>query len=783
MSAVQFFLPHLTATVAGIAQPGAQFEFLQTGTTTPLSVYSDEALSVPRTNPVVCNGVGALPTTYLDNTKTYRLRIYDKNDALIDGGDIDPYIPGTIPDASVLQPYVDACEDAAVEAAEAAGDASEALTALLAASVVTGASISVANRTILAALDHSAGLPAYLSEAGREGMFVWDSSNLSAKVTLDPRQGVYVAPASDTDGSSGAWVRRFSGAVNIRWFGAVGDNAVTDDYAAIQAAIDFLSYEGGKIEVPSGNSFGDYRLSARLVWHSPIELIGSTISQDARGTLGNLGPTFTFDAGVGGIFVKYNNDSDASGSPVIYSGGTGSLIQGIKLYSLSLSTPAAGKYGIESRGRITIRDCIVRGFGDTGIQIHGSQSGGDGVVFGNVNGSFVENTDCLFNAGDGAKISGNDGNVVTLIRCLFQENLGWAVTDDSFIGLLGIGCTFEGNDLGTVQQLRSSSPSLWLGCETEGGAISLGASASAIGGGFGQAAYAATGGAGFFMNAGVAQGAPYRFLNTINATTIGSQLGSNSVEANPSALAFGQENGSVYREWKLALFPSLNRWGFWYGNSAATTPIQFPDGTNSTGRAYAPEFPQGFCPGDESRVVTRLIRYGDAAPVAGTWVLGDLVLNKAPSANGVYAWRCTVAGTPGTWEAVLGVGTALALTGAITSSGGKIGYAVGAGGSVTQATSKATGVTLNKLCGQITLHNASLAANTAVGFTLTNSQIGADDNVRVWVKSGNAAPGSYRVDAESNAAGSRTIIVENKTAGALAEAIVLGFTVGGAVIT
>jgi hypothetical protein len=114
--------------------------------------------------------------------------------------------------------------------------------------------------------------------------------------------------------------------------------------------------------------------------------------------------------------------------------------------------------------------------------------------------------------------------------------------------------------------------------------------------------------------------------------------------------------------------------------------------------------------------------------------------------------------------------------------GGSFGYATGYGGAVTQATSKSTGVTLNKICGAITMNNASLAANTIVGFILTNSMIAADDIVHVWVKSGNASVGSYRANSEGNTSGARTIILENKTAGSLSEAIVLGFTVIKSVI-
>jgi hypothetical protein len=42
---------------------------------------------------------------------------------------------------------------------------------------------------------------------------------------------------------------------------------------------------------------------------------------------------------------------------------------------------------------------------------------------------------------------------------------------------------------------------------------------------------------------------------------------------------------------------------------------------------------------------------GTAAPVAGTWAVGDRVYNQAPTATGPVGWACTVAGTPGTWVA------------------------------------------------------------------------------------------------------------------------------------
>lgn len=104
-----------------------------------------------------------------------------------------------------------------------------------------------------------------------------------------------------------------------------------------------------------------------------------------------------------------------------------------------------------------------------------------------------------------------------------------------------------------------------------------------------------------------------------------------------------------------------------------------------------------------------------------------------------------------------------------------LGYRTGVGGTVTQVTSKSTGVTLNKICGEITMNAASLAAATIVSFVLTNDQIGAGDTLILNHASG-GTPGSYTLNARC-AAGSATIDLRNNTAVALAEAVVVRFAV------
>jgi len=119
------------------------------------------------------------------------------------------------------------------------------------------------------------------------------------------------------------------------------------------------------------------------------------------------------------------------------------------------------------------------------------------------------------------------------------------------------------------------------------------------------------------------------------------------------------------------------------------------------------------------------------------------------------------------------------ITGSVLSNSpvGGVGYATGAGGTVTQATSKSTGVTLNTITGQITMNAAALAAATSVDFVLSDTSIAATDVVIVNIKSGPATAGTYQVGVDAIAVGSCTIQLRNISAGSLSEAVVLQFAV------
>lgn len=122
--------------------------------------------------------------------------------------------------------------------------------------------------------------------------------------------------------------------------------------------------------------------------------------------------------------------------------------------------------------------------------------------------------------------------------------------------------------------------------------------------------------------------------------------------------------------------------------------------------------------------------------------------------------------------------------GAITSSSASagVGYSTGAGGAVTQITSRATGVTMVPnpcMAGAITTTTASLAAEASADFVVTDSGCAIGDTVVCSIRSGSNSGGTA-VSVITVAAGSFTIRVTNNNAsGGTAEtgAIIINFAI------
>lgn len=231
MTLTRFITPFSTALdTAGVTLPGAKLYFYISGTATPQNTYSDDALTIPNTNPVVSDAAGLFSNIYLIDGAEYKVILTDQ-----DGNQV-----------WTADPVESGVEQAAVSS-------TIANIAALRASAVTNSLVNL--------LVYVRGY--YTDNDGGEGFF----------------QVANTPPGADNGGTiiwsntTGYYfTRQDLGFINAKWFGAKGD-ATTNDYTALfnaVAATRTLGLGQSTMYVPSGI----YMLSNQLDI-SGISVIGA----------------------------------------------------------------------------------------------------------------------------------------------------------------------------------------------------------------------------------------------------------------------------------------------------------------------------------------------------------------------------------------------------------------------------------------------------------------------------------------------------------------------------
>lgn len=774
----QFFIPTQVANVRGLAEPGAQIYFYATGTSTPQAVYPTATLINPLAQPAVANGAGHFDEIYLDRSKTYRVVITDRDGVVLD--DVDPYIPG-------------------VQAFELANDTRPEIAAI---------SLPIDNQT------------AYLDEVGREGRFVFSVANLSTNVTNDPNQGVYIAPSAASglaiDGSQGAWVRKYESRLNVKWFGAKGDDT-TNDGAAFLAALAYIGTiattggvygypgkSGPTLFVPAGRYFlGTTTLDITTTIILEGESVGANAAQST---------VLRWSVGATGIRVQSSNTSgDSTSGLALATSGAGSIIRNLSLYG-SYAGASANFYGIHLRASATVQDVFIDLFQGEGVYVIANAGGNNG----NANNFRLERV-MVQQCRTGIFIDGPDANAGHIIGCSANQCRAWGMWDSSFLGNTYIACHTAGNTSGAYKSDDGSARNVFIGCYSESGqptssfvypTLVLGGIHAALVSGVSwinaEQALRATGtfnidgsligtGVDNFLGPQTGASDSTLYLDNSNATsrinfrryvagvpTIdGTVYGSNAVgglvNEGRTSIYFSITGTGIIADISTAAFNLASGKALNYNGSAVLT----------TGRLTAfgtPAFAGGDVTSAGGSLVLTLgagaVTLAKMANLAATSLIGNNTGGAATPVAITLAGGLSFSGTTITPTGGALAPASVAATAAITSSSATagVGYASGARGTVTQITSKATGVTLNNVTGDITLNAASLAADTTVSFVLTSSAIAANDSLILnHVTTG--AFGSYLLNSHGFAAGSCTIDVRNITTGALAEAIVIRYTV------
>lgn len=145
---------------------------------------------------------------------------------------------------------------------------------------------------------------------------------------------------------------------------------------------------------------------------------------------------------------------------------------------------------------------------------------------------------------------------------------------------------------------------------------------------------------------------------------------------------------------------------------------------------------------------------------------GTIGTNIIPS-----RWAFSTANSAGTSTEALRIDSSQNVL--VTAPSG-LGYGTGSGGTVAQAISRTTGVTLNKPTGQITMFTAA-GSTTPASFTVTNSLVSANDVPTICIKSGATNIYTFMITA---VAANSFVVTFWTTGGTASDTPVLQFNLG-----
>jgi hypothetical protein len=183
----------------------------------------------------------------------------------------------------------------------------------------------------------------YLTEAGREGMFVVDlASNWTAGIAADTYQGLFVLSTTD---ATKVYVRKYFGAVHASWFGF--KNGPTDNaerFESIIAIFNALYNRGCYIMLPSER----VNINREILITRPCRIEG-----------GGPGGTDFAEYGSGPTIIQTPAGSNAfhfkTGTSPDGAGGSGSTISNLWIRQTgALGTSGTGSYNVASPTTITL---------------------------------------------------------------------------------------------------------------------------------------------------------------------------------------------------------------------------------------------------------------------------------------------------------------------------------------------------------------------------------------------------------------------------------------------
>lgn len=575
---------------------------------------------------------------------------------------------------------------------------------------------------------------------------------------------------------------------SVKAYGALCDG-VTDDHVAIQAAITAVSSAGGVITFPAGTCYlGTVGLSitgnnVRLIGagDTGVGSGGTTLLYGGTGSAITIGTTgaFNFNDGIDQLLITANATAKASATAVgltlnnsqyftghnlgisYFQAGIGLLAQGngATYYTASNSFYDPNFYS----NHIGIRSTTINsGVGENVLMLFGGFVIGDTSV-----GSIGAD---LASTSRSAMFSGTDFESFATCINIAGNNARLMGTHTEFctqhINLVS-GATHN-IAMGHMPESVASGPAVWAdaGADNHYYGSQSGNTTSIIG----QNSYQPTADTSGVIVLSNAAGLTYLDTDTRSASKAFELA--NGFPLLGFSDAFITQTLKLNAATGLANFYALNLQPgadgdaiFQVKSAGGTTQVDVNTTTAAVG-LYNSEAIKGYSDSGSTQ------GWAFTVPSSGNGLL---------TVDGAGATTITLTGSNGhiaatAFNGALGdlTPSAATVTQVLATGAGGVGYAtgVGAGGAVTQTTSRTTGVTLNKTTGAITLFSAAGSA-TATTFTVTDSAVAATDTIELSERSGTNL---YNLHVTAVGAGSFNVTFYT-TGGTATDAPVINFAV------
>ncbi|MEO2054688.1 MAG: hypothetical protein ABGX83_05255 [Nitrospira sp.] len=428
--------------------------------------------------------------------------------------------------------------------------------------------------------------------------------------------------------------------VHPEWWGAVADYddiTGTDNLPFFEAAIASFgsTSRGGRVKLSNGSYF----LNGTLHIRQSIILAGNgyyNVSDFFAGT----GPSTLLVAPDNTTGIRVHSSLEA---------GETTTAGHVELKNFSIhaqtSTGTSGN-GIHSSSVIKISRVGIRDFGGIGLEMNASVSGGTG----NANVSYIEEVTAAFNGGDGFHAIGNDANVITFVNIDAHNNGGIGIHDESFLGNIYIGPHTASNVGVPYKTTLATAEHIFIGAYSEAGLSELVSPTVVIGGNLSNSSrLSSTSTALVISGAGIMPRGDLEFQKTTGTPSIYNRMGTQTGDTTLSFSEMGTISPVDFMNWEY----DTGNETYMFKHNNSTSQIYFELPSNSTSpapRVFAPLLREGFYLGSSFAAVDQTYyTSGSAAPVSGTWAVGDVVFNSLPATLESIGWVNTVAGTPGTW--------------------------------------------------------------------------------------------------------------------------------------